>query len=322
MRNVARSCEWLWDHFLTRPGRLILVGVFVEGAGFLIRDYVFGPVGIGVVVAGKLMTYLGPMWFLLVRPRTVDDRLSVVVRRFLSQDKKPPLTALDGSSAIAGTAVFLLSFVLPSLLVALASGGNSSAIAAAWAAANDGGGAAATGWLIVQEDLVHAVLVVLFLLPLALRQRLPWNDASDLARRILPAWLAVLASLLTCAYVLAMHPGRGPLASTAVAAVAVGGLGAAALLAPLYRAMTRAFWSRGITGVINPLRWQRAWAQIRLEFRRRPNPWVMPQAEDPEEGSGNEAGTGPQDAPADQASSGPLEASAWPNTTSASRPRW
>jgi hypothetical protein len=120
---------------------------------------------------------------------------------------------------------------------------------------------------VVQVACQVSITYLLIMFPAALRRRLPWDGATKLAQTLLPAWLAAAAAVVTWIFVLVLHFG-GPLNHTSLAATLIGGLGLAALLAPLYQFMARSCWQHGGDAVLDPVRWRAAFATVRTELRQ------------------------------------------------------
>jgi hypothetical protein len=111
-----------------------------------------------------------------------------------------------------------------------------------------------------------AIPSLLVVYPRGLRERLPWDRATELSRTLLPAWLAAAAAVSTWIYALLLHFGGGPLATTPVRVLLVAALGVATLLAPLYQFMARSCWQYGPEAVFDPVRWRAAVTKVHEEL--------------------------------------------------------
>lgn len=65
-----------------------------------------------------------------------------------------------------------------------------------------------------------------------------------------------------------MHFDKGALARYPLGLIVVSGLGAAALLAPLFQFVTRSCWEYGAVVVFDPVRWRSAFLTVFDEGRR------------------------------------------------------
>ncbi len=99
-------------------------------------------------------------------------------------------------------------------------------------------------------------LLLLVGVPAVLRRWLPWHTASEMARSLVPSWLAAAAAILTWLYIVLLHFGGGALAHDPVGLIVVAGIGAASLLAPLFQFIARSCWEYGSLALLDPLRWR------------------------------------------------------------------
>lgn len=113
---------------------------------------------------------------------------------------------------------------------------------------------------------LYALPGLLVIIPVNLRRTRPWPKASDLAKTLVPSWLAASAAAATFGYLFAQHWFGGPLAGLSVWTVLVGGMAVAALLAPGYQFMTRSFWEHGVEVVLDAGRWRESWSAVRFEL--------------------------------------------------------
>jgi hypothetical protein len=181
---------------------------------------------------------------------------------------KPDQTRLIAARVTIGIMAYAFLVLLSLLTVSLVtSGGSWSAL---YTAMYDNGKPGFVGQMIVWVRLA-CELVTLFILagiPAVLRRWLPWSIASGMARSLVPSWLAAGAAFTTWLYIVLMHFDKGALASYPLGLIVVSGLGAAALLAPLFQFVTRSCWEYGPVVVFDPVRWRSAFLAVFDEVRR------------------------------------------------------
>jgi hypothetical protein len=257
------ALRWL----VARPGRLIAgaaaVSILVPVLGFLLRDFVYKPIGTFLIWFTIWVVLFIPLWVFIL---PAAFWISTGSWRLLPDDVSK-VNAAIGTVAVV-TEMFVLG--LPPVVVALASAGNTRAISVAAGVGGVPSVLSAVGF--ASQMCLVVVAGSLVLVPEVLRVPLPWNSASMLARSVVPACLAALAAAATWAYVFLLHFEKGPLASTPAAPLAVAALGAVLLLTPLYRSMSRSLWRKGILKVINAKDWQAGWRALREELRRALSP--------------------------------------------------
>jgi hypothetical protein len=113
-------------------------------------------------------------------------------------------------------------------------------------------------------DLVPSLLVGL---PLLLRGRLTFQDASPLARSLATGWITAIALVLTCLYLFLQHFFKGPLVGLKPGALFAAIVATAVILAPLYRRITEACWRRGIIDILDPATWGKTWQKVIIEIK-------------------------------------------------------
>jgi hypothetical protein len=86
------------------------------------------------------------------------------------------------------------------------------------------------------------------------------------AQELMLSWFAGLASALTGFSIIMLHPGGGPLAQVNVKTLLVGVTFTCFLIYPLFKALARACWKRGITGVLSPRSLFERWHKAALEL--------------------------------------------------------
>jgi hypothetical protein len=259
MNLLWSALRWL----LARPRRPIvgaaMVSILVPVLGFLLRDFVYKPIGTYLIWFTIWVVLFIPLWVFIL---PLAFWVSTGSWRFLPDDVSKV------SVAIAVVAIFTQIFTLglPPVVVALASAGNTRAISVVAGVGGKPSLLSAAGF--ASQMCLVVVAGSLALVPEVLRVPLPWDSASMLARRVVPACLAALAAAATWTYVFLLHFEKGPLASTPAAPLAVAALGAALLLAPLYRSLSRSLWRKGILKVIDARDWQAGWRALREELHR------------------------------------------------------
>lgn len=281
-----RLWKWLWKQFLTRPGRVALAGLVVIVAGALIGSFAVKGAGDVIAACGVWMLLLAALIYLLnAIGRALPDGTGIAAR-----------VTVD-----AVVLLFLAFFQL--LVAAIATSANPSVIAAV--ATNQGakgpGGSVTSA---VGLACLFAIPLLLVVAPERLRRKRPWNHASELARTLMPSWLAASAALLTGLYALAEHFFGGPLAGPSLWVVLVGGLAVAALLAPAYQFVARSCWQYGIEVVLDPERWRdtrrKVWRELGGAF-------------DPDDASGNAQPAAPGETAPPNASASPVGTAVQPD---------
>lgn len=239
--------RWLWLQFVTRPGRValaILVGGVVVVAGELIEHLWVKGAGSAVVACGVVVAVMGIfMWPLSFVRRLLPD-------------------ATSAAQAMIYLLTFLFEVFFQALVAAIAASGDRTVIAA-FVTGHAGSGS----WGIVAFSFTWAIPWFVVVTPEFLRRNRPWREATDLAKTLVPAWLAAAAALATWASVVAEHFFGGLLWRTSVWLALVGGLTAAALLAPLYQFMARSGWEYGVGVVLDPAAWRKAWRTVGVDFK-------------------------------------------------------
>jgi hypothetical protein len=177
--------------------------------------------------------------------------------------------------------------LIPPLLVSLVTSGGSWSAAGRALLGEGGHGFLAYALGFVRFSCQLASLLILVWIPAALRRRLPWKDASNLAKSLVPSWLAAAATIFTWLYIVLLHFGGGALAKDPLSLVAVAGLGAAVLLVPLFQFVARSCWEYGFVTVFDPVRWRGAFRAVHDEVRRARELRVPREADKPGSVSGS-----------------------------------
>jgi hypothetical protein len=157
-----------------------------------------------------------------------------------------------------GTFVFLVGF--PVVVVAIATSGQIRFVT--------GYGTSWQFWLFIQVRafLIQSVLALVLALPHYLNKRIEWGKASDQTKTLLPSWIAALAALATGGQIIMLHYYRGPFRSTPVSTVVIAALLVSALLAPVYKWVTRTVWIKGLSTTFSPSRWYKAISEVLREI--------------------------------------------------------
>ena len=167
--------------------------------------------------------------------------------------------------AVFGSIFYLGGFQI--LVAVLASNGN-FADSLSWLKAGFTEGLGGRMIAFVLADLcLFGIWFLVVMYPHDLRQWLPWDRATKLSRKLLPAWLAAAAAVITWIYILLLHFAGGPLASTSMPVLLVAGFGVATLLVPLYQFMAMSCWRHGREAVFDPVRWRAAFVKVRSEIK-------------------------------------------------------
>ncbi len=219
---------WFWK-WLWRPRRMIIAGAALFAVGYGVPA-----VGMRVAAAGVWLLMLGVV--------------QAVIRRFLLT-QSPDFPALVTVNLVLAAA----AVGVPALTVVLATSGAPGSAPSA-VAANEGQPILLPSAGIGCLFLIWAVVFV----PQRLRRRSRcMNAVSELARTLLPSWLAAVAAVATWGWVFMLRFGQGSLSGPdfKTLPVAVGAAGVAVLLVPLYQFTARACWQHGIEKVLDPVRW-------------------------------------------------------------------
>ncbi len=234
----------LLKQFLTRPGRVASVGLAVTVAGLLISEFWVTGTGHVIAVCG-FFTLLAAALILLLRliGQALPDETGTAARVMIG----------------VATLLFIAFFQL--LVAAIATSGNPSVLAAVIKNQSGSGVGSALTSAVAFGSLLAIPLLVVFI-PETLRRNRCWRAASELAKTLVPAWLAASAAAATWLYVVAQHFFGGPLAGVTVEVVLVGGLAAATLLAPVYQFAARSCWEHGVEVVLDPHRWRETWRKV------------------------------------------------------------
>ena len=234
---------WLW--------LVILLSIPVSVAGFLIRDLVFRPAGVVVINIGSITLFAGTGLWLFIWAG--GDKVS------------GPIS--DETPGAPGLVVIALIYLLPSLLVFLASGGSTKAFHdAGLMGASEFSAGSAAGF--ASQVCLMAAAFSLVIVPQTLHRRVRWDDASGPGGNLLPACLTTLTAMATWLYIFLLHFERGPLAGTSAGVVAVTALGAATLLAPLYGSVVRSFWRLGIVTMVSLAYWRKNLGKLHADFEQ------------------------------------------------------
>jgi len=166
--------------------------------------------------------------------------------------------------AVVGWIVYTVGFQV--LAAILASSGN---LAGTLSWLEDGITAGVGRFMIIAAVLFLQVGIgiLLVIIPGEMHEYLPWDDATKLSRKLLPAWQAAAAAVMTWIDILLLHFAGGPLASTSLPVLMVAGFGVATLLLPLYHFIARSCWQYGAAGVFDPERWRDAFVNVRREVK-------------------------------------------------------
>lgn len=207
----------------------------------------------------------------------------------LEPNRKRLIAARVTIGLMAYAFLLLLTLLTVSLVT---SGGSWSAL---YTAMYDNGEPGFVGQILVWVRLACelAALFIVAGIPAVLRRSLPWSIASGMARSLVPSWLAAGAAFTTWLYIVLMHFDKGALAKYPLGLIVISGLGAAALLAPLFQFVARSCWEYGAMMVFDPVRWRSAFLSVFDEVRRaratrvsdkvgKPGPAEAPQAGPPE----------------------------------------
>lgn len=217
------------------------------------------------------------------------DRLPV-------DELEPRRTSHTAARWTIGIMAYAFLVLLALLTVSLVtSGGSWSAL---YTALYDNGAPGFVGQLVVYVRLAcqFVILFILAGIPAVLRRWLPWSIASGMARSLVPSWLAAGAAFATWVYIVLMKFDKGALAKYPLGLIVVSGLGAAALLAPLFQFVARSCWEYGAVVVFDPLGWRSAFTTVFDEVRRARAARVSDKVGKP--GPAEDPQTGPPEVPA------------------------
>jgi hypothetical protein len=243
----------LWR--LLQPKKVLVWGAELTGAGVAALAFGHQPT---IKSIGQIVGIVGLSLIMLAGVMVAAQ----YIKRRMPEGTSPAATAVIWVGAYA-------FFVLPPVLLVslVTSGGSWSALyAAMYDTGGPGGVAQMLGFVRFVCELVS--LLILVGVPAVLRRWLPWGIASGMARSLVPSWLAIAAAFTTWLYIFLLHFGGGALAKYPLGLVIVAGLGAAALLAPLFQFVTRSCWEYGSVVVFDPVRWRRAFLAVLDEVRR------------------------------------------------------
>jgi hypothetical protein len=231
--------KWLWQRFLTKPANM-------GGLGMLL---VWGGAAAGAVMHAPTVTRTSHE-VELAGGALLGSAIVIGALQYLK--RLMPRGTTTAAALVVYVAAYGFFVFVPPVLVALVTSG------ASWSAmvtAMTGRG----GHGLVADVLGGArfacQLICLFLLvgvPAVLRRWLSWHTASEHAKSLMPSWLAAAATVLTWLYIVLLHFGGGALAHAALGLITVAGIGAAALLAPLYQFIARSCWEYGSLTLFDP----------------------------------------------------------------------
>ena len=251
-RWLVGSLRLIW-RVGSRPWLLMLASAPIAAVGVLVRDYISWGAGVILMSVGYFCL-LGPVLAVILVTTIVsfdepDSRISQ------PENIKPIMLNL----------LFLvLLIILPPLLVALATSGSTID----WVPFSGEQSSSNSLASFVSQWCLMAFAALLLVAPLTLRTYMPWDGASETARKVIPAWLGATSAVVTWLYIFMLHFERGPLAGTKAGPLAVAALGAATLLEPVYHSAARVFWQRDIGELFNPWDWWIKWCKLRQEFKR------------------------------------------------------
>jgi hypothetical protein len=128
---------------------------------------------------------------------------------------------------------------------------------------NDGSGSTVF-W--IQNYLLAAILWLLLGIPhRAFKYRLDLTGEGTV-RELMLGSLAGLVSALAGILILVSHFDRGPLAQVNAKTLIVGVIFTSFLIYPVFKAIARACWQRGVTGIFSPRSLFEKWRQAALEL--------------------------------------------------------
>lgn len=217
-----------------------IVGGLSVTAGLAI--YVVGAQGLGVTL---FTVGLGIICLSVVVYGTVDS--AVWLSRATSRTTTLLLTLL----------LIGFVFLFPPFVVFLATNGNAAVLPAS-------GNMGSKVFSILLLTLIPLFLIGL---PEILHRTLSWDLASDLAKTLLPGWLAFATALATALYVLLLHFFSGPLVSVPIGPLCAALLAALALLTPFYKLIAAACWERGVMDIVHLTHWRISQCLMLSELR-------------------------------------------------------
>jgi hypothetical protein len=249
------ALRWLWQRFLTNPENMGGLGLVLVWGGAAIHAVVHAS---AVMRTSQDVEAAGGILF--------GSAIVIGVLRFLK--RLMPKGTSVAAALVVDVAAYGFFVLVPPVLVALVtSGGSWSAIVAAMLG-RGGHGFAADVFGAVRFACQLISLLLLVGVPAVLRRWLPWHTASEMARSLVPSWLAATAAILTWLYIVLLHFGGGALAHDPMGLIVVAGIGAASLLAPLFQFIARSCWEYGSLALLDPLRWRGAARTVADEIRR------------------------------------------------------
>ena len=277
---------------LTWPGRLAAAGfvllLLAGGLVFAGKASGFSPASLagGVAVTAGFLTVV------------VSAVIAIVIELWKLRRRVLSLRAGSAVSVVTlyvGALVVLALF--PVIATALATSG-AIGVKAIYTATGGGTATFRNYWLgDIELWCPWTVLGLVVIFPEILHaKKVPWGP-----ERVLPAWLAGFAAALTWLLVFLLYfNGLHPLGGAA--ALAVGGVFAAVLLAPFYQVLARSCWQQGAVKVFDPREWWSSWSkayqEVRLAFPRLESAGKPPETEGPQaapEPSCPATGVPPQD---------------------------
>jgi hypothetical protein len=249
------ALKWLWRQFLTKPENMGGLGLLLVWGGAGVHAVIHAPTALrtsqDVEMTGGIL---------------LGSAIVIGVLRYLKR-LMPQGTSTAAALVIDVVAYGFFVLVPPVLVALVTSGGSWSAIVAAMLG-RGGPGFAGDMWGALRFACQLASLLLLVGVPAVLRRWLPWDTASEMARSLVPSWLAAAAAILTWLYIIVMHFGGAALAHDPMGLIVVAGIGAAALLAPLFQFIARSCWEHGSLALFDPLRWRGAVSAVADEIRR------------------------------------------------------
>jgi hypothetical protein len=261
--GVKRVLQWLLSKLWIIASILLAGGILVPVADhspIVVRAASYATVAGGLLLAGLivgvLLLFIVARWSLATLARTI--MILIVVGGFYA--------------------------LIPPFLVSLVTSGGS------WSVSESDHGGLPDALGAVGFCCQCASFLVLTAIPAALRNWLPWNSASNLARSLVPSWLAAAATILTWLYIVLLHFSGAALAKDPLSLVVVAGLVTAVLLVPLFQFVARSCWEYGFVAVFDPVRWRDAFRDVYDEVQRARNPSILSEADGPESVSGSGAG--------------------------------
>lgn len=149
------------------------------------------------------------------------------------------------------------------VLVFLATQGNAAALGPRSAHVNRSGLLPGLEAFVLAECLLYALLFG----PELIRRKLPFEQASEQALRLVPAGLALAAAIVTGSYMLALHFFNEPLAKIPPGPLTASIVAVMALLTPFYQLIARACWRYGLADLLDPAAWWAKGSKVMWEIR-------------------------------------------------------